>query len=628
MCGIAGFTVSNSIPNSDAILNAMLDAISYRGPDQQGSFIDEGIAFGHNRLAIIDPKGGAQPRKDSDGHVLIFNGEIYGYKQLINDYLKDEQPYLLDDSDTEVLYWMLRKYGVDFTLARIDGMFAFAYRDPDNKRLYLARDRFGEKPLFYAIFNHKIAFSSEINSLRKHPSLSQLDFNISDIVQYLTLEYIPGEQTGFQGINKLLPAHYLAFEANGNSKQVRYWSPPTCLPAASTSFQTQIEATEQALKDSVRERLIADVPVGIFLSGGIDSSLIAALTAQVTDSVEGFTIKMPQASFDETQYAQEAANHIGMKLNVIELQKSNLIAGMDALDATLDEPICDSSLLPSYLLCQAARPSVTVALGGDGADELFAGYPNYKVQQYAAIMNKFPQFTGTALRKLLEIIPSSTEYMNFRYRLKQLSYGFGMPTTSQSFHWMSAFSLKEQQSLWNPEFVQGHASQANFNHFIETLPIPNSHSKIDSLLHSMIVTYLPNDILTKMDRASMYNSLEVRSPFLAVNFAEQAISLPTRYKIHNGEGKYLLKKVAERHLPLSLVRRKKHGFGLPISKLIRHEFKERFASVLFDTTSPLYGWFDNQHIARLWSEHQSLKLDHGKKLNALYRLMVLANKQQ
>lgn len=620
LCGIAGFTSPDDYNDPQKIIHNMLSTIIHRGPDNQGVSIDNNYALGHVRLAIVDLSGGLQPRIDNTQKqaALVFNGEIYGYKHLALQ-LEKKGIYLQDSSDTEVLFNLLKHQGIDKTLEQIDGMFAFAYKE--HERIILVRDRFGEKPLFYGIHNNRLVFASEIKAILQHPLYQSSCLDPTAISQYLTLEYLPGDLTGYKGIYKLLPGHVLVFE-KGQAKIQHYWKPKLTHNRSETETEKTTKI-ETLLTASVEQRLVADVPVGVFLSGGLDSSLIAAFVAQLTSSVSAYTIKMPHNSFDETFYAKRIAKHLGMPINVIELESNHLLDALDTIDNKLDEPFSDSSLLPTYMLCKAASQSVTVALGGDGADELFAGYPNFIAQKFASLMHCFPEYSGTLLRYLLNLLPKTTHYMNIGFRLKQLSYGFGQHPGMQTYHWMSAFSINEQSRLWKPN------KDIHFNLFSPYFQQLNSEIKSDNnverLLYLLMATYLPDDILTKMDRASMYNSLEVRSPFLSKDFAEYVFSLNINDKLNGFETKYMLKKMAEKHLPRDIIYRKKHGFGLPITELIRGLFKEKFASVLLSAENPLMDWFVEDEINRYWKEHQSKKRDHGKKLLTLYRAMALAH---
>lgn len=542
MCGIVGFTSPDT--NKEVILSNMLAVIRHRGPDAEGVYFDSHLALGHARLAIIDINGGVQPRIDNDGQgaALIYNGEIYGYKE-IADTLRAECVPLKDHSDTEVLFWLLKMKGLHATLKQMDGMFAFVYRTEDSNAVYLVRDRFGEKPLFYGIRNGQLVFASEILAILQHPLFLNSSLDKTAIGQYLTLEYIPGEKTGFDGIYKVLPGHIVKFD-NGILSKECYWCPILDRGMVSTSTNERLNQLEILLSESVKQRLIADVPVGVFLSGGLDSSLIAAIAARETSNLSTFTIKMPQASFDESAFAKITSTYLGVKHDVLEVSDLDLQNAFDAFSERIDQPFADSSFIPTYLVCQSARRSVTVALGGDGADELFAGYPNFKIARFAKFMEALPPAAGRLVRQILKFAPASSGYMNYIFLLRQLSYGFGHPSLHQPFHWMSAFSIQEQSVLWRPEEIPVTSTAELYQIFKQLAEACGSDVQLNKLLFLFTTTYLPDDILMKVDRASMYNSLEVRSPYLGHAFSDYVLSLSGDDKLHGFETKMLLKKTS------------------------------------------------------------------------------------
>jgi asparagine synthase (glutamine-hydrolysing) len=623
MCGFVGFVSAGRVEASEDIVGAMLAPIRHRGPDAQGIHIDGDIALGHVRLAVIDLEGGAQPRYDAvTGDALVFNGEIYGYRELANS-LRADGVVLRDDSDTEVLFQMLKRHGVTRTLDEIDGMFAFAYRDGATGHLVLVRDRFGEKPLFYGHREGVLVFASEVRAIRQHPLFRSSGLDRDAIARCLTLQYLPGEDSGYEGIRKLLPGHQLQFQSE-RIVQKRYWIPRVRGAATSESLIERIEHIESLFSASVRQRLVADVPVGVFLSGGLDSSLVAAFAAKHMSAVTAFSVRMDEDTFDETPFARAAAQHIGIPHEVVEFGQADLVQAFDSVAQRLDEPMADASLLPTFLVCQAARKKVTVALGGDGADELFAGYPNFTARRLGTLMALTPRVAGSALRRAIDALSSSESYMGLGFKLRQLSYGFGHHPDHQTHQWMAAFSAAEQRSLWRAEAAPAEPDGGLRRQVGRILAESGCEDGFDRLQYMFIVGYLAEDILTKVDRASMYNSLEVRAPFLGREFAEYALSLPRRDKLKGTETKSLLKRMALRHLPESVVRRRKHGFAPPLARMLRGPLKSRIGDVLFDAGNPLAGWFRREEIERYWRDHQRGRRDHHRKLWTLGMLMRVA----
>ena len=619
MCGIAGFTGEGK--GRRDVLQAMVRSFAYRGPDDEGVHVDAAVALGYRRLAIIDPGGGAQPRVDAEsGDALVFNGEIYGYKDQAKR-LRAEGVPLRDESDTEVLFWLIRRNGVIGALERIDGMFAFAFRDGGTGTLWLARDRFGEKPLFYAVREGELVFASEVKAILHHPAFSAVGFDPVAVDQYLCFEYLPGTLTGYIGLRKLQPAHLLRFES-GRATIEAYWRIDQRRARNGTIGESEaLERLEALLDDSVQKRLIADVPVGVFLSGGVDSGLVAALAARHAPGITAYTVRMPESTYDETRYADMVARHHGLNHEIVHLTQADVVAACERIGELLDEPLADSSLIPTFLVCRAARRSLTVAIGGDGGDELFGGYRNFPLRRLAPVMARLPARLGAALRWFLARFPASDGYMRPDFVLRQLSQGFGAPADLQSFKWMAPFDDDERATLWRGEANPGSDPYAPVRRLIETCAAERPMSR---LLHLFMRTYLAEDVLAKLDRASMYNSLEVRSPLLAREVAEFALSLPVSHKVGVLETKPLLKKLAARMNPRASVYRPKHGFAMPLSSLLRGPLFEPVSDVLLDEGNPLASWFRRDVIEAYLRQHRDGGRDHRKKIWALYILFRVA----
>jgi asparagine synthase (glutamine-hydrolysing) len=627
MCGIAGFTR----PGADAhrILLEMNAALGHRGPDGSGTFVDHGIALGHTRLAIVDLAGGAQPRVDhTSGDALVFNGEIYGYRALAAE-LRTLGVPLRDRSDTEVLFQVIRREGVRRAVERIDGMFAFAFRDGVTNTLYLVRDRFGEKPLYYGVVGPDIVFASEVSALQCHPAFDGVSPDASAAYRFLLFEYLPGTASGWHGIVKLEPGTILTMK-DGHIFSDCYWRPR--LEPVGRAAQREAEAIDrldELLSASVRDRVVADVPLGVFLSGGLDSSLITALALKAAPDTTAFSVRIGQHSFDETRYAVEVARHLDVHHHIVELDEADLMVAVDAITDKLGEPLADSSLLPTYLVCRAARSLMTVALGGDGADELFLGYPNFAVQRFAWAMRFIPAAATRLVERAIRAVPADDGYMNRRFLAMQLAQGFGAATTRQSFLWMAPLAPNRMAELWRRSALPG-------NTMLEDAFAPIDRraaeavglTDIERLAYQFLTTYLPEDILTKTDRASMFNSLEVRAPFLSRALAEYSGSLPTRLKLRRGVKKYILKRLACRYLPQPIAYRKKHGFAVPIGRLMRTVLWSRCRDMLMSTSNPVAAWFRRTAIEALLAEHASGRFDHGKKLWAIYVLFAVAARQR
>ncbi len=620
MCGIAGFTSPGGMPGEDAraVLGGMLDAVAHRGPDGSGMFVDAGVALGHRRLAVIDPAGGAQPRVDAaSGDALTFNGEIYGHRALADDLRRSGVP-LRDACDTEVLFQLIRRDGVRATVERVGGMFAFAYRDGRSGDLFLARDRYGEKPLYYGIAGNRLVFGSEAGAVLMHPAFQNASPDLAAAYQLLQFEYVPGEASGWTGIRKLRPGTMLRF-AGGRAELAEYFHPQVGGPPV-TDGQA-VERLDLLLQAAVARQCVADVPLGVFLSGGLDSSLLTALAARHNPGITAFTVRVGGRGYDETPHAVLVASHLGVRHEVVQLGDADVRDAAAGLEATLSEPLADSSLLPAWLMCRAARSRMTVALGGDGADELFAGYPNFRVQRLAPLMARLPPRAGAALAAAAARLPGRG-YMSLPFRLAQVAQGFGQDPARQSAYWMAPFGPAGMARLWAPGVDQAALREEAFAAFG-----PPAGEGVEGLLGRFVRGYLPDDILMKTDRAAMAHGLEVRAPFLDRAFAEYAGALPPSLKLRGATGKWALKQVARRYLPDVIVDRRKHGFGIPIGPLLRGPLRERLRDTVLSRGNPAAAWFQRAELERLVASHLSGARDHGKRLWALHVLFTVAGRR-
>jgi asparagine synthase (glutamine-hydrolysing) len=616
MCGFSGFTNPSSEKMAESILKNMMAPIKHRGPDAESIFINDKIALGHYRLSIIDIDGGYQPRIDNENkNYLVFNGEIYEYKK----HAKLLQSYginLKDQSDTEVLFQSLIHLGVEKTLEMIDGMYAFVFYEGKNDTIWLIRDPMGEKPLYYSTFKNNIYFSSEASGVVASNTNKPKNINKDALLQYLHLDYIPEEKSLFEGVQKILPGQYIKISKNEIIKK-NYFS----FSQNQKKITTLKEATESIdflLEKSIKERLIADVPVGIFLSGGIDSSLIAYYAKKFHSNIASFTIKMKNDTYDESSYAKLVAEKLGIQNNIAEFNSNEIIKSLEIIENKMDEPLGDPSILPTFLLSKFAKESVKVALSGDGADELFCGYAPFKSVQYLKFLSLIPQNFGHIITSFMEKIPSQDNYMSYHFLIKHISRGFGWPSHQQVFRWMSPFSDNNILKLLNKEFTSEYSNKKIWD---EILP-KKKHTKnnsIDELSTIFRELYLPNDILTKVDRASMYNGLEVRSPFLSKEIINFSLNLPNKYKFNNGETKFLLRNLSKTKLPKIIATRKKHGFAIPLAKMMRGALKEKIEDTLLSSNNMATEFFDRKNIEKTLKDHEK-GIDNRKPIWAIYML--------
>ncbi len=620
MCGIAGFLREAGAPEEpDArMLRGMLSPIVHRGPDHSGIYINRNVALGYVRLAVIDPQGGQQPRVDPlTGDALVFNGEIYGHASLAAR-LQSMGVQLIDKSDTEVLFRLLQREGVHKTLANIDGMFAFAFYEARSSRLYIARDRFGEKPLYYLHRGQALVFGSEPSAVFAHSAARDLDIDLDGVATYLRFEYLPGTRSIYRNLHKLPAGHLLTY-ASGRLEISRYWRPEIeDAGFVHAGDDEKLATLDELLNDSVKERLIADVPVGVFLSGGIDSSLIAALVATYSSGLTALTISLPDANYDEAPAARMLADALGLRHRVIRIDDQKLQAAFEVIAAKMDEPLADSSLLLTMALCTAARKEVTVALGGDGADELFGGYISFRANHAAPVLALLPTILGRLARRGLDQIDHSS-YMSAPFLLRQLSQACGLEPGKQWAACMAPFADEELARLWRPEAAQTLSADADP---ITPLLVGRGQKRWSTaeLLYVFTQSYLPEDILQKVDRAAMYTSLEVRSPYLARKFSEYSLKLPSSDKVNLLASKRLFRKLACRYLPKEIINRKKHGFAAPIARLLRGTLCLPVGETILDPHSPLREWLQAREIELLWNAHQSGTRNHAKKIWTLFCL--------
>ena len=624
MCGIAGIAQYTS--DKESSVKTMLSVLVHRGPDQTGIFIRDECAFGHQRLSIVDLQGGRQPRVDHlSGDALIFNGEIYGYRQLATGFLDLGIP-LRDGSDTEVLFQMLRYQGVEKTLQQIDGMFAFAYREGKSGRVWLVRDRFGEKPIYWGrACNGGLVFASELKAVKSHHLFSDVSYDYYALNQYLGFDYIPAPRTIYQGISKLRAGHLLVWH-NGEVEEKCWWRPRFNEAILGGPISKLADDLDVLLNDSIRSRLVADVPVGIFLSGGIDSSIVAAIASAYAPGLKAFTISFSGASYDETPYAKVVAERYGLDHQIVELGNADILTSWEALSAHLDEPFADASILPTWLLCRTAKQQVTVALGGDGADELFAGYPNFPANHLSPLVRMIPLSVGRALRRAFGCMRQSGSYMSLQFKLRQLSFGFGHPDDQQSFRSMASFSPEDRTSLLSESFMGGLFHSDPYDVIDNYLRKSHIRDPMQRLQYLFITMYLADNILVKMDRASMFHSLEVRSPFLDNKLASFALALPFHYKLSGMTTKKILKVLAARYLPDNLIYRTKHGFAPPVSEMLRGPLLEPMCDLLLSVSNPLSKMFSLPELERMINEHTSRRADNRKSLWNLLQLFAFTSR--
>ncbi|WP_406698040.1 asparagine synthase (glutamine-hydrolyzing) [Singulisphaera sp. Ch08] len=630
MCGITGAAWTDAgRPLAEDALAAMMTRIVHRGPDDSGVYRDNHAALGFRRLSIVDLSGGHQPLSNEDGTIwTVFNGEIYNFPELRHR-LEARGHALRSTGDTEVLVHLYEDEGPGmFSLLR--GMFALAIWDAPRRQLLLARDRLGQKPLVYRHDRTRILFASELKSLLALPE-SEFPRQVDPLAldRYLTYGYVPHPDTILAGTHKLPPAHYAVWH-EGTLRLERYWNPDWNLER-NRSLGEDLEELRATLGDAVREQMVADVPLGAFLSGGIDSTIVVGLMqAASTRPVKTFSIGFDDPAFDETRFAELAARHLGTEHHafVVTPRAWELLP---ALAAQFDEPFADSSAVPTWYVAQETRREVTVALTGDAGDELFAGYDRYRAIALASLTDRLPAGSRRVLQgPIARALPVSTRAKTPMRKVRRWLEGIGEEPVARYLRWVCQFDETSRVSLYSDSWIE-RLAEAGASRPTEADPAAvllrafDAASRRDPVTRAMtadLLTYLPCDLLVKVDMASMAHSLECRGPLLDHRVVELAMAMPIarKLRLRNGHSKAVLKQAFAEYLPPAIRNRPKMGFGVPVDRWFRGPLKDELRSVLLDPVSLNRGHFRPEAIATLIDEHVQNKRDHAYKL---WTLLVL-----
>ncbi|MDD4900821.1 MAG: asparagine synthase (glutamine-hydrolyzing) [Patescibacteria group bacterium] len=621
MCGIAGYFGQGS----QEILKKMTGALRHRGPDDEGFYVDNNVGLGHRRLSIIDlSAGGHQPMSSHDGNIwLVFNGEIYNFKELRAG-LENRGHKFKSHSDTEVILSAYEEYGGQ-CFEYFNGMFAVALYDARNKKLILARDRMGKKPLYWGIFNNTLVFASELKALLKHPRVSA-ELDLSSLNKYLLHEYVPTPHSILQGIKKLEPGHYLEYDGRAVKKK-KFWDITFQSSITSASWRNQLRIEEAVaeldniINQAVKSRLMSDVPLGIFLSGGIDSSTIAYYAQKNSArKIKTFSIGFKEGSFNESGYARRAANFLGTEHYEKILSADDSLKLIPKIADLLDEPMADASIIPTYLLSEFTKQAVTVALGGDGGDELFCGYDTFIAHKIAAIYDKIPlAVRKKIIEKIALSLPTSFNNISFDFKAKKFIDGFYGKKEYRHQRWLGAFNKNQREKLFLPEVWGELKDQNEFIEIDNYLVNLKEESYFNQMIYLYLRMYLMDDILVKVDRASMFNSLEVRAPLLDYRVVDFVNSLPLDFKINGFKTKHILKRLMADKLPKEIIYRPKKGFGLPLAAWLTKELKPLVVDLLSETRIKKRGLFNYQYINQLLEDHFSRRADNRK---LIWTLMV------
>lgn len=621
MCGICGIIDYKGGYVTDERMRSMARKMSHRGPDDEGLYVDAGsrpqVGLGHRRLSIIDLSPlGCQPMTNEDGRIrIVLNGEIYNYRTLRDELLAKGHKFR-SHTDTEVVIHLYEEHGEE-CVKYLRGMFAFAIWDDGKKTLLVARDRIGKKPLVYHHANGRFSFASEFASILESGLIDKV-INHDSIHYYLTFGYIPSPMTIYKDVFKLPPAHILILKDDKITLKP-YWQLDYSNKIDISEEDAAAQITE-LLTDAVKIRLYSDVPLGAFLSGGIDSSMVVALMSRLSNTrVKTFSIGFEEKRYDELKYARAVAERFGTDHHEF-IVKPDALSILPLLVERYGEPYADSSCIPTYYVCRETRRHVTVALNGDGGDELFAGYERYQAMAASEIYQKCPGLIKAAAGIIVKALPDSTDSKNISRRIKRFFEGLDLSRDHRYLRWVSIFSDGAKGGLYSGDFRSEVSDKDPVELLKPYMAEAGGLSLLDRLLLTDTMTYLPNDLLVKMDITSMANSLEARSPFLDHKLMEFVARLPSRFKMSGFIKKYILKKAAADLLPYDNIHRKKMGFGVPVGKWFRGELKALLHDTLLSSNALRRGYFKESAVRSMINEHSANAKDHTFQLWALLML--------
>ncbi|MEW6363798.1 MAG: asparagine synthase (glutamine-hydrolyzing) [Acidobacteriota bacterium] len=615
MCGICGIVYGDAARRvTPELLEPMCRSLAHRGPDDAGTYIEGAVGLGNRRLSIIDLEGGHQPIHNEDGTVwVVLNGEIYNYLDLR--LVLDRRGHrFYTRSDTETIVHAYEEFG-DECLEHLNGMFAFALWDSRSRRLLLARDRMGIKPLYYTLHDGALIFGSELKAILAVPSVPR-SLDLVALNEYLSFEYVPTPRTIFQRILRLPPGHAMSF-ADHRHAVWKYWDINL---AGSERVQRRPRSEYQkellqSLRETVRMEMVSDVPIGVLLSGGVDSSAIAALVAEASPArLKTFSISFEDPTFDESRHARLVAQRIGSEHIELQLTPERAIDVLPRIAGIIDEPLGDSSLVPTFCLMELARRHVKVVLGGDGGDELFAGYSTLQAHR---LVEYYERWLPAAVRQsvapwVAERLPTSFDNISMDFKIRRFLSGRGVPPAVRHHYWLGSFRPDQKHQLLQP---WAHLSEKDtydvaFHHLSQC----NAREPINQLLYCDMKLYLEGGMLPKVDRASMANSLEVRVPLLNQGLVRYAARVPHELKLHRLTTKYLLRRAVDGLLPKEIVQRGKKGFNMPTAKWLTGPLRPMLEDLLAEDRLKREGYFSPSYVQTLISDHMAGRSDHRKLL--------------
>ena len=621
MCGVAGILCNPGGRPEAAVLEAMTRTLHRRGPDDEGFYLDGPVGLGHRRLSIVDLDTGHQPIFNEDEKVaVICNGEIYNYLSLRRE-LETAGHRFSTRSDTEVIVHAYEEWG-DQVIARLRGMFTVVIWDSVPRRLLLARDRMGQKPLFYSRGDSGFFFASELKALFENPAVTRR-IDPRSLSRYLVYEFVPAPRSILEGVKKLMPAHYMVVEPGREPVISRYWSMSYPADGPQGPREHWPDRFWELFVEAVSKRLMSDVPLGVFLSGGLDSSALVAAMAELMDPalIKTFSIGFEEASFDESGYARTVARHFGTDHREDVLSVGVMLEILPEVLDFLDEPFGDASIIPTYLLSRFTRQHVTVALGGDGGDELLSGYPTFWADGAAEVYQRFPGPIRGMIEAVARRLPVSTRNFSLDFKVKQFLKGMSYPSGARRHQvWLGSFSPAQLQPLLSRDLREELADDDPLDEISRRLEGVDFRDRMDLLNFFYCHFYLADDILAKVDRASMACSLEARAPFMDRDVVEYLNCLPGDMKLKGRCTKYVLRRAVEKKLPAICLSRGKKGFGIPVARWLKGRLRPLMMEQLSPERLKRDGMLDPDRVQRMVSEHLEGRADHRK---PLWTLLVL-----
>jgi asparagine synthase (glutamine-hydrolysing) len=622
MCGISGVATKGATPSRE-LIGAMCDVIRHRGPDGDGMYIAPGIGLGMRRLAVIDLVTGAQPVANEAGTVhVVFNGEIYNYRQLRRELLAKGHRFR-GNSDSEIIPHLYDEYGLDF-ISLLNGMFAIALWDDRQKSLLLTRDRVGIKPLFYSLHRGSLYFASEVKCILAAGGTAG-EIDPLGLDQLLTFEYTSSPTTLFKDVRKLAPGSWLSWHA-GTMREGRFWSIPTepAAPLLDVPVPEIAERLCHTLKEAVRRQLVSDVPLGAFLSGGLDSSVLVAAMTEVSPTAPlTFSVGFSDSSYNELPFARQVARHCDTRHHE-ELLAPDYLAMLPDVVAQLDQPIADFSVFPTLLVSRMARKHVTVVLGGDGGDELFGGYDAYQADSYSArLLDWLPQPLRASLDQLARLLPLGTGKRGVGNQVRRFLEGAALPASWQHMRWMVFLQAHSRTQLYRPQFRAAVRDQTG-DLILASLRAgsarrPGNPDRLGAQMQCDLRFYLAENILPKVDAMSMSGSLEARVPYLDNEVIDLALSIPSSLKVHRGVRKWILREAFAARLPQEILQRGKEGFSMPMKNWLNNEWNPLMHELLSAANLARDGFFDGRHVDQLMRQHEARTHNHS---HLLWALMV------